>query len=300
MTRQFAVALIVSAMLVACGGGGGGSGSSASQGTTVVGQQAASGVQTGTATETDTSSGSGTTTTVVPVVTLTAQPINVAVAVGSKATFAVQATTDTEDQPLSYQWYRNGTAISGATEATFSLTTTLNDSGSKFYAVVKSGSTSVTSSEAILSVVGQYATSYPIMFVTSVPSTGFNNPLNTFGNHGTLIADSIPGGDLYIRYSDGTLRNVTKEAGWGIASGSVQAGSKAIAVRNPSMHWDGKKAIFSMLVGGPARQFDVPTRRWQLYEVTGLAKGETAVITKVANQPTSYNNILPIDRKSVV
>lgn len=140
---------------------------------------------------------------------------------------------------------------------------------------------------------GLLATPHPLMFVTCVPGTGFNHQLNTFGNFGTDIRNSVPGGDLYIRYPDGSLRNLTKEAGWGVASGGIQGGSKAIAVRQPTVHWSGDKALFSMMVGGPTARYENPTRRWQIYEVTGLKKGQVAKIKKVANQP-GYNNISPI------
>src|SRR5690606_12950502 len=33
--------------------------------------------------------------------------------------------------------------------------------------------------------------------------------------------------------------------------------------------------------------------KWQLYEIRGLARGQTAVITKVPGQPTGYNNVSP-------
>jgi hypothetical protein len=140
---------------------------------------------------------------------------------------------------------------------------------------------------------GDTRTGFPLLFVTSVPGTGFRHQLNTFANHGTGIADAVPGGDLWLRDPDGTLRNLTQEAGWGVASGGLQGGAKAIAVRQPSMHWNGDKALFSMLVGGPVSRYDNPSRTWQMYEVTGLKKGEKAVITKVAQQP-AYNNISPI------
>src|SRR5690349_16670723 len=45
------------------------------------------------------------------------------------------------------------------------------------------------------------STGHPVMFVTSVPGTGFKHQLNTFANHGTDITDSVPGGDLYLRYA---------------------------------------------------------------------------------------------------
>jgi len=219
-------------------------------------------------------------------------PVNASTSAGGDASSSVAAPwTGT----LTYQWLRDGVAIAGATASTLVVKAVKTaDSGAKFSVVVTSGSATATSSQVTLTVTMASVTSYPIMFVTSVPALGFANQLNTFGNHGSGVIDAIAGGDLYIRYPDGTLRNLTQEAGWGVPSGGIQGGAKAISVRQPSMHWDGKKAIFSMLVGGPSARYQVPTRNWQIYEVTGLGKGETVAITKVANQPASYNNISPI------
>ncbi len=99
------------------------------------------------------------------------------------------------------------------------------------------------------------------------------------------------GGDLMLRYPDGALRNLTKEAGFGMDG---LQGDKAIAVREPSVHWSGTKALFSMVVGAPPRQYQQTSQFWQLYEVSGLAKGEVASVTKVANQPANYNNVSPV------
>jgi len=133
----------------------------------------------------------------------------------------------------------------------------------------------------------------PILFVTQVPTPGdvFGSRTSTFANH---LADmtSVPrGGDLMIRYPNGSLRNLTREAGFGV-DGLQDAG--AIAVREPTVHWDGTKAIFSMLIGGPSKQYEVITPKWQMYEVRKLAAGQTAAFTKVPNQPTGYNNVSPI------
>ena len=77
-----------------------------------------------------------------------------------------------------------------------------------------------------------------IMFVTQVPvSTDFAVIHSNFSNH-TPGVDSAPrGGDLMIRYPDGTLRNLTREAGFG-DDGEMQ-GADAIAVREPTVHWSG-------------------------------------------------------------
>ena len=133
----------------------------------------------------------------------------------------------------------------------------------------------------------------PILFVTQVPLNGdpFASRISTFANHEPLIESAPRGGDLMIRYPDGTVRNLTREAGFGMDG---QQGANAIAVREPAVHWSGTRAVFSMVVGAPARQYAVESGKWQLYEVSGLARGETVRITKVPHQPTGYNNISPI------
>ncbi|MDH5835113.1 hypothetical protein [Luteimonas kalidii] len=133
----------------------------------------------------------------------------------------------------------------------------------------------------------------PILFVTQVPTEGdpFGSRVSSFANHFPDIGDVPRGGDLMIRYPDGTLRNLTREAGYGMDG---LQGDRAIAVREPTVHWSGTKAVFSMVVGAPPRQHASINVKWQLYEVTGLARGQTARITKVAHQPTAYNNISPL------
>jgi hypothetical protein len=116
--------------------------------------------------------------------------------------------------------------------------------------------------------------------VTQVPFAGdsFSKITGTFGNHlpGTQAAPR--GGDLWIAYPNGTgpatLRNLTAEAGMG----------DSIAVRDPSVHWNGKEALVSIVVGTSA------SARWQIYRVTGLAQGEAVSFTRL-NQPEAYNHI---------
>jgi hypothetical protein len=137
-----------------------------------------------------------------------------------------------------------------------------------------------------------HAGDYPILFVTQVPVSRFDSVSSPFANHLPSVTSAPRGGDLYIRYTDGSLRNLTKEAGFGMDG---QQGGSAIAVRDPSVHWSGTKAIFSMVVGAPEKQYEQNTSyRWQLFEIEGLGQGETATITKVINQPAEYDNVAPI------
>lgn len=141
------------------------------------------------------------------------------------------------------------------------------------------------------SALAQVTTPNPVLFVTQFPIPGdFATIGSVFANHRGDVDLVGRGGDLYIRYGNGTLRNLTREAGYGEAG--VMQTNNAIAVRDPAVHWSGNKALFSMVIGAPSQQFQFITRYWQLYEVTGFGVGETVQITKVANQPIDANNIM--------
>ncbi|MCW5582024.1 MAG: hypothetical protein KIS72_11845, partial [Luteimonas sp.] len=130
----------------------------------------------------------------------------------------------------------------------------------------------------------------PVMFVTQFPiSDDFASIGAVFANHRGAMNSAGRGGDLYIRYPNGSLRNLTQEAGYGM---SGLQGANAIAVRDPAVHWSGTKAIFSMVVGAPT-QYQWNSYYWQLYEVTGFGQGQTVTITRVPNQPADTNNVEP-------
>lgn len=135
------------------------------------------------------------------------------------------------------------------------------------------------------------AQNHPILFVTQTPIPGDFTSINAvFGNHVPTLQNAGRGGDLYIRYPDGALKNLTATAGYGVDGFQ---GDRSIAVREPSVHWSGTKAVFSMVIGAPARRYQVATYYWQIYEITGLGKNDTPVITKVQQQPENYNNVSP-------
>lgn len=141
----------------------------------------------------------------------------------------------------------------------------------------------------------------PILFVTQVPipnelndgtvSNVFVSVVSALGNHLPDTGHAGRGGDLWIRYTDGTLRNLTRAAGLG-ANGSQHG--LGIAVRDPHVHWSGTKAIFSMVVGAPTGPGQTQSFLWRLYEITNfLNPAATPVITLVPNQPAGYNNTMP-------
>ena len=130
----------------------------------------------------------------------------------------------------------------------------------------------------------------PILFCTQVPAVDdFATIGSTFANHLGYARACPRGGDLWIRYPDGSLKNLTKSAGYG-EEGLQGAGS--IAVREPCVHWSGTKALFAMIIGSPGEQ-QGDDARWQIYEVDKLGRGETPVITRVPGQPADFNNVAP-------
>src|SRR5207245_1246877 len=120
----------------------------------------------------------------------------------------------------------------------------------------------------------------PILFVTQVPVPAeVNDNIVTnvflgvgagFGNHlsGTLYAPR--GGDLWLAKPNGSLTNLaltnlTRALGFGLVGVLLTNG---IAVREPQVHWDGTRALFSMIVGAPSNSTDTNLFFWQLYELT--------------------------------
>lgn len=82
--------------------------------------------------------------------TITAQPTNQSVTAGQTATFSVAATGTA---PLTYQWQKNSSNISGATAATYTTPATVSgDTGATFDVVVTNSAGSKTSTMATLTV----------------------------------------------------------------------------------------------------------------------------------------------------
>lgn len=81
---------------------------------------------------------------------ITAQPAGLIVAPGGNATFSVTATGS---PPPTYQWQRNGTAITGATAASLALTNVQASDAGDYRVVVSNAGGTVTSNSATLSVV---------------------------------------------------------------------------------------------------------------------------------------------------
>lgn len=89
------------------------------------------------------------TTAIAP--SITTQPTAVSAAVGSAASFSVSASGSA---PLSYQWRKDGSAVSGATGATYAIAAVATSQAGSYDVVVSNSAGSVTSSAATLTVTG--------------------------------------------------------------------------------------------------------------------------------------------------
>jgi len=148
-------------------------------------------------------------------------PSSRTVAPGQTATFS---TTATGDGPLTYQWERNETAISGATSASYTTSpVTAADNGARFRVVVSNSVGSATSNPATLSVSGVTAATAVdvVTYHNDVARTGQNlneavlTPANvnstTFGKLRSLPVDGkVDAQPLYLAQLaiGGATRNV--------------------------------------------------------------------------------------------
>ena len=81
--------------------------------------------------------------------TITSQPQVLSVTAGASATFSVVANGTA---PLTYQWSKNGTAIPGATAATYAITSTTSSDAGRYQVVVTNPHGTANSSEVTLNI----------------------------------------------------------------------------------------------------------------------------------------------------
>ena len=138
------------------------------------------------------------TLTVNQIVRITTQPSNQILDAGSSASLKVAATGTA---PLTYQWYKNGTAISGATASTLTYSSSTTANSGNYYCMVKNPGSSANSSTASLQIVA----------VVSTGSAQISWSTPTTRQDGTaLTASEIAGYNLY--HSNTGTSSLTKLA----------------------------------------------------------------------------------------
>lgn len=152
--------------------------------------------------------------------TISSQPTNQTVVAGQTATFSVTASGV---GPLTYQWKKSGTAISGATSASYTTAaTTSADNGASFTVAVSNSAGSVTSSAASLTV-----TTATLSLSANPTSLSFGS-VNVGSNSSQSVTFTNNGN------SDVTVSNVSV-SGAGFNATGVSAGQVVAAGKTASL-----------------------------------------------------------------
>jgi hypothetical protein len=173
---------------------------------------------------------------------ITAQPASQSVIAGKTASFSVTATGTS---PMTYQWSKNGAAISGATSATYTTPAeTTTDNNAKFTVAVSNSAGSATSSAAVLTVNASTlllnsSTSSVSFGSVNVSSSGTQNvTLTNAGNSTVTISNvtvsgagfnvsGVSSGLILTAGQTATLTATFSPSAAGTASGSVSVASNA-------------------------------------------------------------------------
>jgi hypothetical protein len=212
---------------------------------------------------------------------ITRQPANAVAALGTQASFSVGVTGTS---PLDYQWLRNGAVIPGATGTGYTTpATTSADNGALFSVTVSNVAGSVTSSTALLTVVGASGAAAPV--VTRQPA----NQTVSVGRQATFVVTASGSAPLTYRW----LKNAVAISGATAASYTTPAATSAdngarftVTVTNAAGSTTSTGALLSV-VSSPAAVAPAITTQPAGQSV---AVGKSATFTVVASgtAPLSY------------
>jgi len=170
------------------------------------------------------------------------QPSSQTIVAGQSATFAVTAAGTA---PLTYQWYKNGTALSSAGSSSYTTPpTTTADNGAQFTVVISNSVGNVTSTAATLTVntatfllsitptslsFGSVNTGASSTLAVTLMNSGSSNvTISNVGISGTgFNASGVPAGTILPPTKTATLNVTFAPASTGSATGSVSISSNA-------------------------------------------------------------------------
>lgn len=233
--RTLLLASIVAASLSGCGGGGGASGGSASAAPTIK-----------------------------------SQPTSKTASVGSSVTFTVSASGAS-----SYQWYKDGTAITGATSATLTIgSVTTADTGS--YTVVVTNAIGTTTSEAVTLTLAAAGAPTITKQPTSITVAA--------GNSASLSVVATGSALTYQWYKDDAAISGATSAAYTVdAVSASDAGRYFVRVTNASSSVDSSSATLSLASSSAPKITTQPTSKT-------VSVGGTAAfsVTATGTSPLTY------------
>ncbi len=233
--------------------------------------------------------------------TITTQPASATVTAGATATFTVVASGTA---PLSYQWNLGGTAITGATSASYTTpATTLADNGSSFTVTVTNAQGTVTSSAAVLTVqAAPVFTTQPVGTTTVLAGTSVTftaaatgNPAPTFQWYkGTTLLTGQTAATLTI--ASPTLADAGSYTVVATNSLGSVTSSAAVLIVNQAPIFTTQPA--SLTVVAPAAAsftaaasgFPVPTYQWQKggVAISGATSATYSIPTTSLSDAATY------------
>lgn len=144
---------------------------------------------------------------------LISQPVDQTVTAGQTATFSVTASGTA---PLSYQWYKNGAAVGGATSPTYTTPAeTTSDNGAQFTVVVSNSVGKVTSTAAALTV------NAATFLLSATPASLTFGNVNT-GASSTLAVTLTNSGNSQVTISNVSISGAGFNAS-GLSAGQILA-----------------------------------------------------------------------------
>jgi len=171
---------------------------------------------------------------------ITSEPSSVTAAAGGTATFAVTAS----GSGLSYQWYLNGAAISGATSSTLNLSALTSSQAGSYTVTVTNNYGAATSFAATLTVTGS-STSVPAVTTQPVAVTAY-------AGSAASLSVSASGNNLSYQWNlNGTpISGATSST---LSLGSLttsQGGTYTVTVSNSSGSVTSSGAVVTVVEGG--------------------------------------------------
>ncbi|HEY2646383.1 MAG TPA: hypothetical protein VGI34_05395, partial [Candidatus Acidoferrales bacterium] len=207
------------------------------------------------------------------------QPINQTVTVGQAATFSVVAAGTA---PLTYQWQKNTTNISGATSASYTTPATVSgDNGSTFRVIVTNPVSNITSNQATLGV-------NQVVTTAATDVTTYHNDIARTGQNTTetTLTQANVNSTKF-----GLLRNLSVD-------GLVDA--EPLYLSQLSIAGVAHNVVFIVTEHDSAYAFDSDTGA-QLWKVSLLGAGETTSDDRGCSQVTPEIGVTStpvIDRKA--
>jgi hypothetical protein len=171
---------------------------------------------------------------------ITIQPVDMSVVVGTRATFSVTASGSA---PLSHQWFKNGSAISGATSAAYTTpVTVLGDNGARFFVRVSNSVGTIDSNTVTLTVtnsaVAPAITTQPINQTVNAGQRAAFTVVATGTNLTYQWRKSTDGGVTFTNIAGATLVSYTTPVTTASDNGStfdvVVANSAGSVTSNPA------------------------------------------------------------------